>query len=334
MFACCGCTLFVLTLSGLYLIVDREISLIPTPTIDLACEDTICLNACMSRMPNFDIPRLGEHRYELSEEPMGYELARYRLEPDGSLKRVAAPSVPDYLKPYQENIQLHQRIWDYFTGIYPHDQFIHPSYMVIYMNNETQHFTASVEDLDGKWSLSVNLIDLVSTETVIRTLTHEYGHMLTLNSTEVRDAKVPFNWSMNRKEFDKMLDSCGGSFFTGWQCANRTSYLNEFGNRFWMGEVYESWVDVFLPPAEAAPTKRAEMDAFYTKYAAQFVTPYAATNSVEDIAESWTEFILQPKPSGQSIADQKILYFYEHSELVELRGAILRNVCQYAQDQK
>src|SRR6266508_2873682 len=206
-FSCC--TLFALYLFGLYIIVDRNISLLPTPTLNLACEDTACLNACIRRLPDFEVPPLYEHSEELSKEPLGYELARYRLEQDGSLKRVAVPTVPDYLKPYQQNTQLHQHLWDYFTGIFPHDQKIRPSYMVIYMNNEKKHFAASIADLDGKWSLSINLIDLNSPQAVISILTHEYGHRLTLNRSQVRDTTVQFNWNMNHKEFDKMRTSCG-----------------------------------------------------------------------------------------------------------------------------
>jgi hypothetical protein len=127
--AFCCCISLALYLFGLYSIVDRDVSLLPAPTLDLDCEDSACLNACISRIPDFEVSPLYEHRQELSKKPLGYELARYRLEQDGSLKRVAVPNVPDYLKPYQENTQLHQRLWDYFTGIFPSNQkFVHPTW--------------------------------------------------------------------------------------------------------------------------------------------------------------------------------------------------------------
>lgn len=75
---------------------------------------------------------------------------------------------------------------------------------------------------------------------------------------------------------------------------------------------------------------RTALDEFYANHRAQFVSPYAATNPREDIAESWTEFILRPKPSGTSIADQKVLFFYEFQELVQTREEIIQGVCQYA----
>ncbi len=61
---------------------------------------------------------------------------------------------------------------------------------------------------------------------------------------------------------------------------------------------------------------------------------YAATNPVEDIAESWTEFVMRPKPIGTTIADQKEQFFYEYPELVKIRREILQGVCKYASEQK
>ena len=52
------------------------------------------------------------------------------------------------------------------------------------------------------------------------------------------------------------------------------------------------------------------------------MTDYAATNPGEDIAESWTHFVINDKPSGDSIADQKVRFFYDYPELVELRDKI------------
>jgi len=49
---------------------------------------------------------------------------------------------------------------------------------------------------------------------------------------------------------------------------------------------------------------------FYKIYQDQFVTKYAATSPVEDIAESWAFFVLSPKPEMTSIANEKIFFFY------------------------
>ena len=64
----------------------------------------------------------------------------------------------------------------------------------------------------------------------------------------------------------------------------------------------------------------------YEKYQDQFVSMYSSTNIDEDIAESWTEFVLTEKPSGETISEQKILFFYGFPELVELREHIRENL--------
>jgi hypothetical protein len=73
------------------------------------------------------------------------------------------------------------------------------------------------------------------------------------------------------------------------------------------------------------------MKLFYEKYKSRFVREYASTNPVEDIAESWTAFILRPTPQNDTVADQKINFFYKFPELVELRYQIINGICSYKQ---
>ena len=82
--------------AGLFYIVDNDISLIPTPTLDLACTDTTCLNVCLRRLPDFEIAPLGNNRVELAKRVGGIELARYRVDEEtGQLTNIASPTVFD-----------------------------------------------------------------------------------------------------------------------------------------------------------------------------------------------------------------------------------------------
>ena len=73
------------------------------------------------------------------------------------------------------------------------------------------------------------------------------------------------------------------------------------------------------------------LDDFYYNYEDRFLTDYAATNPEEDIAEAFTFFILSPRPSGDIVAEQKILFFYDYPELVKLRDGIISSVCNLNQ---
>ena len=70
-----------------------------------------------------------------------------------------------------------------------------------------------------------------------------------------------------------------------------------------------------------------KLRCLYEKYKDQFVTDYAPTSPEEDIAESWSYFVLKPKPGSSTIANRKVLFFYEFPELVALRQQIAHNLC-------
>ena len=63
---------------------------------------------------------------------------------------------------------------------------------------------------------------------------------------------------------------------------------------------------------------------YYEEHPEEFVSDYASSSPVEDIAETFAEFVLRNKPTGNTIAEQKILFFYKEPALVELRN-LLRN---------
>ena len=54
-----------------------------------------------------------------------------------------------------------------------------------------------------------------------------------------------------------------------------------------------------------------------------FVSDYAMSSIVEDFAESFAHFVLTPYPTGNTIADEKIRFFYHFDNLIILRAQIL-----------
>jgi hypothetical protein len=99
--------------------------------------------------------------------------------------------------------------------------------------------------------------------------------------------------------------------------------LNKFFQKFWV-DVYPSfkWYWDFDDYDKFEDNNAL----FYKKYKTQFVTDYAATNPDEDFAESYMFFVLKEEPTKSTIADQKILFFYDFPELVEMRDLIRSNL--------
>lgn len=135
-------------------------------------------------------------------------------------------------------------------------------------------------------------------------LIHEYTHVLTLNRDQFDHKRIK---AAHCKE--RYLSSIG--------CAQTKSYLNAYVAKFWTAK------DL---------AKKQKASTYYKKHQDDFVTSYGATDPEEDIAESFTQFVLGAKPTENlKKKDQKVLFFYEYPELVERRTDIRAAVASYFQ---
>jgi hypothetical protein len=127
-------------------------------------------------------------------------------------------------------------------------------------------------------------------------LVHELYHTISLSNAQ-----------MNYWDYD----TCENYELEEW-CLNKKSYLNLFIENYWK-ENFEA-------------SQNSEENDFYLEDETAYVTEYAATNPWEDIAESFTYFILQPKPKGNTTAEEKTLFFYKFKEMVKLRNEIRKGL--------
>jgi hypothetical protein len=216
----------------------------------------------------------------------------------------------------------HEYIWDYFKSIIPaRDRSFVTEFSIL--SDGPNHILAGVSPTynnPGKWTLKVDIADAGNPYALTYSLLHEYGHLLTLNASQVPPDRLVFYHPGDQAIYDHAVASCP-RYFTGEGCSNSGSYMNEFFNRFW-SSFYSEW-DKTSNGQDALSGR----SAFYRNHEDQFLTGYAATSPQEDIAESWAYFVLSPKPDATSIASQKILFFYEYPALVSLRQEILNRVC-------
>jgi len=153
------------------------------------------------------------------------------------------------------------------------------------------------QDLNPQyWTLAVNLATADDPQLLVATLIHEYAHV----------------FSFDHDDFDRKAASCETlDLFEG--CAAPDSYLYEFYDAFWTR--YTDGVDVENLDSDAAWK-------FYLANEDDFVSDYAATNLGEDFAESFMTFVLEDSFDGPSVAAQKLRFFTQYPELVELRDHI------------
>lgn len=297
---------------------------IPVSTRD-DCPDGECIVACVNKLDaivdrkNKRPPR---HEFDQDEE---YTLVTYEIDGNEILNPELGDAISS-LKSYQKDTAAHQQIWDYFAAIIPPEQRRFLTHYLVSTDGEDNTLAGVQQSQEAadQWDLSVDIIDTNDPKDLTYTLIHEFGHLLTLNPNQVPPSKAIFNNPDSDSAYNKAKKSCK-NYFPGEGCAKEDSYINQFFNQFWYSEFYEEWLKV--DGTEDADLYDSKLTRFYKKYKDSFVSDYAPTSPEEDIAESWTYFVLKPKPGSHSIANQKVLFFYEYPELVQLREQIAHNLC-------
>ncbi|MBK9928040.1 MAG: hypothetical protein IPP66_22445 [Anaerolineales bacterium] len=235
-------------------------------------------------------------------------------------------SVSSDLQDEQEDTASQEFVWSYFTSLIPEEQrgFITEYDVTTDGVDNTLAAVTQTQNDPNNWALEVDILDIKDTRNLTFTLIHEFGHLLTLNPDQVPPSIEVFNNPDDESVLESEVAACP-QYFPGEGCSTSSSYINAFYNRFWP-DIHDEWSAISDETDEEA--RYELLDNFYSSYQDQFVTSYAVTTPEEDIAESWTYFVLTSKPQGDTIADQKVLFFYEYPELVELRGTILSNICE------
>lgn len=257
------------------------------------------------------------------EDPVRF-LVRYTIK-DSKLGQRHDDFVPDELKSQWDARAKHQEIWEYFKALIPEEEQGYVTEFSIFSDGRDD-ILGAVSPVPGnlsKWELKVDIVDAGDPDLLTFTLIHEFGHLITLNSKQVALDQTLFYNPDNKDMRERAIDACP-QYFTGMGCSQSESYINEFFNRYWT-DLYPEWQKI--DREKDSGDRHVMLDDFYKTYKDQFVTKYAATQPPEDIAESWTLFVLSPKPETNSIADQKILFFYEYPELVAIRQEILTRLC-------
>lgn len=196
-------------------------------------------------------------------------------------------------------------VWDRFVELIPSEERDKIVEYWVFNNSESTTMAYvmpfSTDGLD-EWIMAINLYDVFEGEDLKyegeldHTLIHEFAHVLTLDDEQI-DSEIT-------------LEECTLNYFPGEGCSRDGSFINRFVKRFWNDQMLE--------------TVERDENAYsiYDQKPDLFVTDYAATNPAEDIAETFTMFVLRPEPTcgpRSLISDQKICMFYEYPTLKDLR---------------
>lgn len=272
---------------------------------------------------------------DYNSEPSWQDISTYKVT-NGNIELDKNFLVPDELKSWQNDSAKHKEIWSYFSKILP------PQYL-----NEVSRFTIFSDGLEWntldvwphketkKWEFVIDISDIycrgtLNVQGLQRTSIHEFGHMITLDPSQIDvdyDLADIFFRGHDMREYKKIFveksKNCNQTFMTHSGCSKDDSYINSFVKQFKIGKFSES---VNYNAAYYSNEWNNKLSNAYTKEKSSFVTEYAASDAHEDMAESWTAFVLKEKPEPKTIAGKKILFFYNYPELVKIRSFIRSNL--------
>jgi hypothetical protein len=108
-------------------------------------------------------------------------------------------------------------------------------------------------------------------------------------------------------------------------------YRPEVGGAF---ENYWSTNDLeharILERTDRESRRETLIDNYYDNNVDRFVSAYATTNAEEDFAESFLHFVTERSPTGNDLKHQKVRFFYQYLDFVEIRDDIRERLNKYA----
>ncbi|GMV35173.1 MAG: hypothetical protein DYG85_10830 [Chloroflexi bacterium CFX1] len=295
----------------------------PTPTLaavscPLITEEIVRLNAGAAESSDEGFEAEG------GEEEEAVYLATYPVSGD-ELGEPYFDSAPAELEDEQKDDAAHRRIWGYFTSLIPLEYRPTIAEYSIMTDGRENLLAAVAQTADDPnlWRLEVDIADTSDYYYLTFTLAHEFAHLFTLAPDQMPPSLAIFNNPEDNDIYLREVSACP-TFFPGEGCSTPDSYINQFYERFWT-DIYEEWNEINL--IEDEDEYSGALDDFYYQYEDRFLTDYSATHPAEDIAEAFGFFIFTGQPDGDTVAEQKIRFFYEYPELTALRETMRRNVC-------
>lgn len=113
-------------------------------------------------------------------------------------------------------------------------------------------------------------------------------------------------------------------------CTKADSYINKFYDSFWK-QIEKEWQE-----KQIETNLEAQIQFFKEKHD-QFVSEYGTTNVAEDIADTFTAFVLQDSKQvkeGEELKYKKMAFFYQFPELVKMRAEVLSGLYKISKEVK
>jgi hypothetical protein len=273
------------------------------------------------------------NRTETKRITFDQEIIDYEVRGDKITESFRYP-VSKTMQAWQDDLDKHKETWRIFAKIIPSQYRSDISYFSLGTDGISGSYAFVARDLDDttKWYVIIDLKDTYPEgqfdyTTLKYSLIHDFAHILTLGSTQVDIDNALLSQYLSEYQYEKLFEQkaekCNPRYMTYDGCTKKESYINLFFQEFWSQDYSEIRSINEIDDRDEFYDKSEE---FYKEHKDGFVSFYSTSDPDEDIAESWTAFVLKDKPEPKTVADKKILFFYDHPEFVKLREFIRNRI--------
>ncbi|MEM7020034.1 MAG: hypothetical protein AAF512_22180, partial [Pseudomonadota bacterium] len=223
--------------------------------------------------------------------------------------------------------QQHAYLRDFWTHLLPPDWLPRVKEFRIFSDGRQGTYAFVLQDLDGQWIVGLdpadNLQNVRPARDVAETVTHEFGHMFSLDTSQmsfvrrlIEDEQLLENSPMLQKDIQR----ANGQVLFWWpqpegvsMSPKESSVLGKYFRKFWLGqEIYADYLGL------------GETRAFANKWSQTLITPSWARSPNEDFAEAWRVFVLSELPEN-GMQQRKVAFFNEFTDIQKSpRGYALR----------
>jgi hypothetical protein len=241
------------------------------------------------------------------------DLATYQVDGDEISDLEVTEGLSGEQAEIAEDTEAHQRVWDLFSRITDaeHEPLIDT---FVVFSDGFQNILAAVAPTPPDfetWTVYIDGADLDDEGELVLTLAHEYAHILTLETDQIA-------YDESFLDPSAPLPECGELVALPEGCANAGSYWEAF-YPFWEPIEAEHAAIDELQLTGDEEEYFAALGEFYEEHQDEFVTDYAVTSQAEDMAESFSYWMVDDDPQYDGIAQEKIDFWDQFPELVALR---------------
>lgn len=233
-------------------------------------------------------------------------IIQYTVE-DGELGEYELGDAAEDYPEYANDFDGHQAVWEQVYAVAGEEVATEElTSFRLYTDGVSNYLGWVIQENDwDTWLVALDVLDMEDDfEEFQVTLIHEMAHIFTLDNDQM---------DISGSVYDEQFDDCQ-TYLNADGCLAEDSYLNAFVEEYW-SDILDVWERIDSSNDDA-------LYDFYLDYENRFINDYAATSPEEDIAESFSYFVLWDYEEAIDVWDDKLNFFFDYPELVERRASI------------